>query len=97
MTVYEVLFIIIGMCLLLAVLSPRRGGVHVNPPPTTPPPPPPQPYGLPPHLRKDAPYRVCDTCGRKTWYRAFYEGERCGMTQPDGSTCEGLFGRVVHP
>lgn len=41
------------------------------------------------HLRDDAPYRVCDRCGRKSW--ASEQAGPCGMPQPDGSRCAGTF------
>lgn len=41
------------------------------------------------HLREDAPYDVCSGCGRKSW--AEVEGSVCGMPQPDGSVCDGVF------
>lgn len=43
---------------------------------------------LPAHLRDDAPYAVCSGCGRKSWGGS-EAGSRCGMTQPDGSSCDG--------
>ena len=42
------------------------------------------------HLRDDAPYVVCSGCGRKSW--GGDAGSRCGMPQPDGAPCEGVFG-----
>lgn len=46
--------------------------------------------GLPPHLRLDAQFVRCDTCGRKTWAKGEW-GKRCKMLQPDGSKCRGKF------
>lgn len=44
---------------------------------------------LPYHLRLDAPpLASCDVCGRATWSD---EGGACGMPQPDGRLCAGLF------
>lgn len=43
---------------------------------------------LPEHLRDDAPYAVCDRCGRKTW-DADQFGTEDRMTQPDGNPCGG--------
>jgi chromosome segregation ATPase len=52
----------------------------------------PQP-DLPSHLRDDAPYLVCSGCGRKSWA---LQDRECGMPQPDGTRCLGVF-RVPHP
>ena len=41
------------------------------------------------HLRDDAPYQVCDGCGRKSW--AAVRTASCGMPQLDGSRCTGTF------
>jgi hypothetical protein len=35
-------------------------------------------------------YQVCDKCGRKTWARDQFNNV-CGMTQPSGQKCAGLF------
>lgn len=43
------------------------------------------------HLAPDAPNLVCSGCGRKTWSSSDV-GEVCGMSQPDGSKCQGVFG-----
>jgi hypothetical protein len=43
------------------------------------------------HLRDDAPYVVCSACGRKSW-GGDAAGSRCGMTQPSGASCDGVFG-----
>lgn len=48
------------------------------------------------HLREDAPYAVCSGCGRKSW-GGNATGSQCGMTQPDGSKCGGVFGLPVEP
>lgn len=46
---------------------------------------------VPAHLRADAPQQQCSGCRR--WTVATSEfGSRCGMTQPDGSACAGVFG-----
>ena len=46
---FDILFVIVVVCLLMGVLSvgKRRGRIHINPPPTTPRPPPPVPHELP--------------------------------------------------
>ena len=44
---------------------------------------------LPEHLRADAPFLVCSACQRKEWCLDC-DGERCGMTQPDGFQCGGV-------
>jgi len=44
---------------------------------------------IPPHLRDDASYLVCSGCGRKSFGGRLYE--KCGMSQPDGSKCKGMF------
>lgn len=49
------------------------------------------------HLRDDAPFRVCSGCGRKSFGdvgTSADEGARCKMPQPDGSVCDGTFGRL---
>lgn len=45
---------------------------------------------LPRHLQPAIPYLVCTVCGRKELSDDSY-GCRCGMTQPDGSRCLGVF------
>lgn len=45
---------------------------------------------LPPHLKSDASYCVCDGCGRKSWSAAALFSS-CGMTQPSGEKCRGHF------
>lgn len=48
---------------------------------------------LPPefaHLAPDAPSQVCSICARCTWDVEEF-GHVCGMTQPDGTSCPGLF------
>lgn len=55
----------------------------------------PQPWSeggaVPAHLRADAPQQQCSGCRR--WTVATSEfGRRCGMQQPDGSACAGVFG-----
>ncbi len=45
------------------------------------------------HLRDDAPCQQCTICGRKTSDRSTFEGS-CGMTQPDGFPCAGVFRSV---
>ena len=48
----------------------------------------------PAHLRDDAPYVVCDTCGRKSWAKEHLDRTAfCGMTQPNGYQCVGIFVR----
>lgn len=42
------------------------------------------------HLRDDAPYVKCSACGRKSW-GGNVAGSVCGMTQPNGTTCVGIF------
>ena len=42
------------------------------------------------HLQPDAPFAVCNRCGRKSW-GLFSEGMICGMPQPDGRRCDGMF------
>ncbi len=44
---------------------------------------------LPEHLRDGAEYFECSLCGRKTTDYYCYHLV-CGMTQPDGSKCEGV-------
>lgn len=43
------------------------------------------------HLRDDAPFVVCSACGRKSWGGS-PAGSTCGMTQPSGASCSGIFG-----
>lgn len=45
---------------------------------------------LPPHLRDDAPYQVCNRCGRKTWAVELFDSED-RMPQSDGNPCGGQF------
>lgn len=45
----------------------------------------------PAYLRDDAPYKTCDTCGRKSWSEECRIGTSCGMPQPSGASCEGHF------
>lgn len=46
---------------------------------------------LPRHLQTDAPpIAICDGCHRKTWSEDSLI-EPCGMRQPDGRRCEGIF------
>jgi ribosomal protein L37E len=47
----------------------------------------------PAHLRDDAPFKTCDTCGRKTWATEARTGDPCAMPQPSGVPCEGHFTR----
>ena len=49
--------------------------------------------GLPERLHDDAPCQQCWKCGRKTWDCEQFE-RPCGMTQPDGSPCDGVFRSV---
>jgi hypothetical protein len=44
----------------------------------------------PEHLRDDAPFAVCDACGRMTWATSEF-GLVCAMPQPDGLPCSGRF------
>jgi hypothetical protein len=44
----------------------------------------------PGHLREGAPELRCDKCGRKSWAISNYD-KPCGMPQPDGSVCRGIF------
>lgn len=37
-----------------------------------------------------APSQRCSKCGRRTWHPTA-PGQRCGLTQPDGSRCDGRF------
>jgi len=46
---------------------------------------------FPAHLRPDAAFLICDRCGRKSW-ALDQRGQVCGMPQPDGSRCQGIFG-----
>lgn len=46
----------------------------------------------PEYLRDGAPSRTCSTCGRRTWDTTAF-GYRCWMPQPDGTRCEGTFGK----
>jgi hypothetical protein len=48
----------------------------------------------PAHLRDDAPYQQCNSCGRKTWDVSEF-GAACRMRQPDGFTCGGRFREVA--
>lgn len=48
------------------------------------------------HLRDDAPYAVCSGCGRKSW-AGKGAGATCGMPQPNGELCEGVFGLPIVP
>lgn len=49
---------------------------------------------LPYYLREDSqPAAQCDQCGRKSWDPDMRD-RRCGMSQPDGSNCEGTMRRV---
>lgn len=47
------------------------------------------------HLRDDAQCVVCSECSRRSW--GALPGSRCGLPQPDGSTCEGVFLIVAAP
>lgn len=47
----------------------------------------------PPHLRDDAPCQQCSGCRRKTWAVSEF-GQTCGMRQPDGHACRGIFHEI---
>jgi hypothetical protein len=44
---------------------------------------------LPTYLQKNAPYRQCSKCGRKSWSDGEV-GTICSMLQPDNSHCNGI-------
>jgi hypothetical protein len=44
----------------------------------------------PAHLRDDAPSQTCSVCSRKTWDPEQFN-RRCGMLQPNGDHCSGMF------
>lgn len=51
---------------------------------------------LPEYLRSDTPpCLACDRCGRKSW--ADTGLAPCGMSQPDGATCDGILVPVPPP
>lgn len=44
--------------------------------------------------REDEAYQHCTKCGRKTWSRYAF-GQMCGMPQPGGEACCGVFAAPV--
>lgn len=48
---------------------------------------------FPDHLREDASFQVCDTCGRHTWSTDEFNSP-CLFPQPNGTICSGAFGVI---